>query len=150
MPKQTQTTPEQLQAQAEELARQAAEVQAELDRRSLEEYDREQEALAERDRQTVENYNRAELDQAIEDAKEKLYQELGELPFTRALADYIAAGYRRAWEHVDYASAVSRLGLGDPGSPPSAIDGQLDWSREVHRAAVRLAQEQIDRERGQA
>jgi hypothetical protein len=150
MPKQTQTTPEQLQAQADELARQAAEVQAELDRRSLEEYEREQEAQAERDRQAVENYDRAALDQAIEDAKEKLYQELGDLPFTRALADYIAAGYRRAWAHADYASAVSRLSLGGAGSPPAAVDGGIDWSKEVHRAAVRLAQEQIDRERGQA
>jgi hypothetical protein len=150
MPKQTQTTPEQLQAEADELNRKAAEVQAELDRRSLEEYEREQEAQAERDRQAVENYDRTALDQAIEDAKVNLYQELGDLPFTRALADYIAAGYRRAWEHVDYASAVSRLGLGDPGSPPSAIDGGIDWSKEVHRAAVRLAQAKIDRERGQA
>jgi hypothetical protein len=152
MPKQTPTkTPEQLQAEADELARQASEVQAELDRLSLEEYEREQAAQAERDRATVENYDRAALDQGIADAKENLYRELGKLPFTRALAGYIAAGYRLSWAHRDYASAVSRLDLGDPGSPPSGVvDSAIDWSREVREAAIRLAQEQIDQERGQA
>jgi hypothetical protein len=149
MPKQTRTTPEQLQAQADELARQAAEVQAELDRISLEEYEREQQAQAERDQETIDSFDRAALDQAVDEARARFDTAVAEMPVTKALADYIAAGYRRSWAHQDLSAARSRLGLGESGNPPHPAHVQ-PWQEAIATVATRIAQTQIDAERSQA
>lgn len=142
-------TPDQLRAEAEALAIKAAEAQAEVDRITLEEYEREQAELAEQDQQTIANYNRAALDQAVEDARAEFQQALADLPVTQALAGYVAAGYRRSWAHADWAAARGRLGMPEGGNPPHPAYVQ-PWAEAIEQAATRIAQAQIDSERGQA
>lgn len=150
MPAAKTETPEALRERASSLAAQAAEAQAEVDRTAMEEYERQQEEARERDRQTVAAYDRPALDRAVDEARDAYLQAVADLPVTRALADYVAAGYRRSHAHFDLISARSRLGLGDdPGNVPAhPIPNPLQ--DDITATAGRMAQAQIDAERNPA
>lgn len=141
-------TPEALREQAEKLAEQAAAVQAELDAHSLREWEREQAEQREADEQLVKSFNRAELDQAVEDARQAFEDVVADHPLTQALAAYQAAGYRRNWAYADTNGARSRLGMEGMGTGPGFFPPTIGDA--IDATAARLAQAQIDASRSQA
>lgn len=140
--------PETLHEQAAKLAAQAAAVQAEIDAEFDKALAKEREAQAKRNRKTVDDYDQAALDRAVVDAERAYRMAVAEMPVTKALAAYIAAGNARSWAHADLISALSSLGMSIAGAqaPGSLFVPALQDT--VIETAGRLAQEITDAERG--
>lgn len=139
--------PEQLQARAAELSRQAAEARAALQAQAKREAERERERLAKADRGLLESYDRRALDRDVEEARQRFEEAVAQSPVTKALADYICAGFRRNWGVADAKGAHARLGL--PGVGPRDTEQLFvpSMNDAVAQAATRMAQAQIDTER---
>ncbi len=141
------TDPEQLRLRADELSRQAAEAQAALNAQAEQERARERERQAEADQRLLESYDRRALDTDVEEARQRFEEAVADSPVTRALAAYIASGYRRNHAVLDAQSAHSRLGL--PGDGPRDTEQLFvpSMNDAITQAATRMAQAQIDAER---
>ncbi len=110
MPTKTKT-PDELRAQAEQLAEQAAEVQAEIDAQSIRAWEAEQAEQRKADQKYVDTFDAAAIDDDVEQAYDRLKQVVAESPIVQAQATYIAAQNVRNHAHLDLTSARSRLGL---------------------------------------
>lgn len=142
-------TPEELREEADRLALAAAEAQAKVNAAAEEQRQREWQAQLEADQQFVDSFNRAELDQAVEDAREALDKAVAELPVTKAMAAFLAAQYRRNWAYGDLSAARARLDLPTAGTRQSSTV-EVSLADLVTTVARRDAQQQIDTDRTNA
>lgn len=143
----TTQSPDDLRQQADDLRRQADEAQDAVRAVAEQEQRRQWERQLAADQVFVDGYDKAALNQAVDDARRTVDQTVADMPVVQAMANYLAAQWRRNHAHVDLASARSRLGLPAAEVIPAPVDDERTLHEYVTRAATTLAAEQIATER---